>query len=77
MILRQTGAVAATGVFLGVLGGVIASALVRSFLCGIRPVEWTVFAAVALTMGLVTVLTAYSAARPWLRSDPMESVRHA
>ena len=77
MILRQTGAVAATGVFLGVLGGVIASALVRSFLYGIRPVEWTVFAAVALTMGLVTVLTAYSAARPWLRTDPMESVRHA
>lgn len=77
LILRQTGVVAATGVFLGVLGGVIASALVRSFLYGIRPVEWTVFATVALTMGGVTVFTAYSAARPWLRTDPMESVRHA
>ena len=77
MILRQTGIVAATGVSLGVLGGVIAGALVRSFLYGIHPVEWTVFAAVALAMSFMTVLTAYSAARPWLRTDPMESVRHA
>ena len=77
MVLGQTGVVATTGVSLGILGGVIASALVRSFLYGIRPVEWTVFAAVALIMGFMTVLTAYSAARPWLHTDPMESVRHA
>ena len=77
MILRQTGAVAATGVSLGILAGVIASALVRSLLYGIRPVEWTVFAAVALTMGSMTALTAYSAARPWLGTDPMDAVRHA
>ena len=76
MILRQTSAVTATGVSLGVLGGFIANALVRSLLYGIRPVEWTVFLAVALTMTLITVLTAYSAARPWVRTDPMESVRH-
>jgi predicted permease len=76
MILRQTSFVTASGVSLGVLGGVIASALVRSLLYGIRPVEWTVFAAVALTIGLMTVLTAYTAARPWLRADPLEAVRH-
>lgn len=77
MIFRQTSAVTATGVLLGILGGVIASTLVRSLLYGIHPIEWTVFAAVVLAMGLVTALTAYSAARPWLRTDPMESVRHA
>jgi predicted permease len=77
MILRQTSMVTAAGVGLGMLGGIIASVLVRSFLYGIHSVEWTVFAAVALTMGLITVLTAYSAARPWLHTDPMESVRHA
>ena len=77
MIFRQTSAVTATGVLLGILGGVLASTLVRSLLYGIRPVEWTVFAAVALAMGVVTALTAYSAARPWLHTDPMESVRHA
>jgi ABC-type antimicrobial peptide transport system permease subunit len=76
MIMLQTSVVTASGVSLGVLGGVITSWLVRSLLYGIRPIEWTVFAAVALTMGLITALTAYSAARPWLRTDPMESVRH-
>jgi len=40
-------------------------------------VEWSVFLAVGLTMGALTVLTAYSAARPWIEADPMESVRHA
>ena len=77
MILRQTSVVTATGVSLGILGGVLANALVRSLLYGIRPVEWTVFSAVALAMALITMLTAYSAARPWVRTDPMESVRHA
>ena len=76
MILRQTSFVTATGVSLGILGGVIANALVRSLLYGIHRAEWTVFSAVALTMAFITVLTAYSAARPWLRTDPMESVRH-
>jgi predicted permease len=77
MILRQTCLVTATGVCLGIFGGIIASTLVRSQLYGIHPVEWIVFLAVALTMGVMTILTAYSAARPWMRADPMESVRHA
>jgi ABC-type antimicrobial peptide transport system permease subunit len=77
MILRQTAIVTATGVCLGIICGIIASALVRSQLYGIRPVEWIVFLAVALTMGAMTLLTAYSAARPWMHADPLESVRHA
>ena len=76
MILQQTSVVTATGVSLGILGGVLASTLVRSLLYGIRPVEWTVFLAVAVTMASMTALTTYSAARPWVRTDPMESVRH-
>jgi predicted permease len=77
MILRQTSIVTATGVCLGILCGILVAALIRSQLYGIHPVEWIVFLAVALTMGGMTVLTAYSAARPWMRADPMESVRHA
>ncbi|MGC2832326.1 MAG: ABC transporter permease [Candidatus Acidiferrum sp.] len=77
MILRQTSMVTAAGVALGMIGGVIASLLVRSLLYEIHPVEWFVLLAVALTMGGMTVFTAYSAARPWMRADPMESVRHA
>jgi macrolide transport system ATP-binding/permease protein len=77
MILRQTSIVTAAGVCLGIVGGAIASAIVRSQLYGIRPVEWNVFLAVALAMAAMTLLTAYSAARPWMQADPMESVRHA
>jgi ABC-type antimicrobial peptide transport system permease subunit len=77
MILHQTTIVTAAGVCLGIVGGIIASTLVRSQLYGIHPVEWSVFLAVGLTMGVMNLLTAYSAARPWMRADPMESVRHA
>ncbi|MGH9741604.1 MAG: ABC transporter permease [Candidatus Acidiferrum sp.] len=77
MILRQTGTLTGLGVGLGILAGIVAGALVRSLLYGIHPVEWFVFLAVALIMGGMTALTAYSAARPWLHADPMESVRHA
>jgi hypothetical protein len=77
MILRQATVVTAAGVCWGTLCGVVVSTLVRSQVYGIRPVEWIVFFAVALTVGGMTVLTGYSAARPWMRADPMESVRHA
>jgi len=77
MILHQTGVVTAAGVCLGIVGGIIASALVRSLLFGVQPVEWFVFLAVALLMSGMTAVSAYSAARPWVRADPMESVRHA
>lgn len=77
MILRQTSFVTATGVVLGILGGIVSSILVRSLLFGIHPVEWVVFLGVTLLMGAMTVLTAYSAARPWIHRDPLESVRHA
>ena len=77
MILRQTSVVTILGVCLGILSGIAAGTVVRSLLYGIHPVEWIVFLGVALTMGIMTVLTAYSAARPWMRADPVESLRHA
>ena len=77
MILRQTSMVTAAGVALGIIGGLVATLLVRSLLYEIHTVEWFVLLAVALTMGGMTLFTAYSAARPWMRADPMESVRHA
>lgn len=77
MILRQTSLVTATGVVLGSFGGIVATILVRSLLFGIHPVEWLVLLGVTLLMGAMTVLTAYSAAHPWIHADPLESVRHA
>ncbi|MGC1620962.1 MAG: ABC transporter permease [Candidatus Acidiferrum sp.] len=76
MILRQTSMVTGAGVALGIIGGVVASLLVRSLLYEIHPVEWFVLLAVAVTMAGMTLFTAYSAVRPWMQADPMESVRH-
>ena len=76
LILRQTGVVTAIGVFLGIAGGIGATLLVRSQLYGIKPVEWVVLLAVALAMAAMAFVTAYAAARPWMRVDPMKSVRH-
>jgi predicted permease len=76
LILRQTGAVTAIGVCLGIGGGIGATLLVRSQLYGIRPVEWLVLFGVAVAMAAMAFVTAYAAARPWMRVDPMKSVRH-
>ena len=76
LILRQTAAVTAIGVCLGIGGGIGATLLVRSQLYGIKPVEWVVLLGVALAMAAMAFVTAYAAARPWMRVDPMKSVRH-
>ncbi len=76
LVLRQTTVITAVGVCLGIAGGVGASVLARSLLYQIQPVEWFVFFGVAFAMVAMTLVTAYSAARPWMRVDPMVSVRH-
>jgi predicted permease len=76
LVLRQTSAITAIGIVLGIAGGVGASILARDFLYQIQPVEWVVFFGVALTMIAMTLATAYSAARPWMRVDPIQAVRH-
>ena len=76
MILRHVAAVSAAGIVLGLGIGIGGTALVASWLYGIRPVEWTVLAGVGFGMMTMTLLMAYSAARPWLRVDPLRAVRH-
>jgi predicted permease len=76
MILRQAAAVSAAGIVLGLGVGIGGTALVASWLYGIRLVEWTVLAGVGLAMMTMTLLMAYSAARPWLRVDPLRAVHH-
>jgi predicted permease len=76
LILRQTCTITAIGICLGIAGGVAAGILARSLLYGIQPVEAIVFLGVAIAMIAMTLVTAYSAARPWMRVDPMKSVRH-
>ena len=76
LVLRQTSTITAIGIFLGIAGGVGAGVLARSMLYKIQIVEWFVFFGVAFTMIAMTLITAYSAARPWMRVDPMKAVRH-
>jgi predicted permease len=76
LIFRQTSTITAIGIILGIAGGVGASILARSLLYQIQSVEWLVLFAVAFVMLAMTIVTAYSAARPWMRVDPMQSVRH-
>ncbi|HET9401114.1 MAG TPA: ADOP family duplicated permease [Candidatus Acidoferrales bacterium] len=76
MILRQTGQLTAIGVAAGLAAGIGATAVIRTMLFGVQPIEWLVLFAVASAMAAMTAASAYSAARPWLRADPMEAVRH-
>ncbi|HEY4838899.1 MAG TPA: ABC transporter permease [Candidatus Acidoferrales bacterium] len=76
LIFRQTSSITAVGIVLGIAGGIAASILARSLLYQIQTVEWLVLFGVAFVMLAMTIVTAYSAARPWMRVDPMKSVRH-
>lgn len=76
LVLRQTGVITGIGIFLGIAGGIGASVLARSLLYQIQPIEWAVFFAAAVVMFTMSILIAYSGARPWMRVDPMQSVRH-
>jgi predicted permease len=76
LILRQTSKVTLIGISLGFAGGIAASMMARSLLYRIQPVEWFVLLGVAFVMLVMTTVTAYSAARPWMSVDPMKSVRH-
>ncbi len=77
MVLRQTLRIAGSGVVLGLLLGVGVTMALRSQFYQVSAVEWTVLIPVCLAMLGVSLLVAYFSARPWIRVDPMEAVRHA
>jgi predicted permease len=77
MVLRQTLAIAGTGVALGILLGVGATMLLRSQFYNVAAVEWRVLVPVGVAMLAISLLVAYVSVRPWIRVNPMEAVRHA
>jgi putative ABC transport system permease protein len=77
MVLRQTLAIAGAGIAAGLLLGIGATILLRSIFYGLSPVEWIVLVPVAVAMLAVSLAVAYLSARPWIRINPMEAVRHA
>jgi ABC-type antimicrobial peptide transport system permease subunit len=77
MILRQTLRIASVGLAIGIALGVGVTALVRSELYQIAPVEWVVLLGVSVGMLAVAAAVAWASARPWIRVSLMEAVRHA
>jgi predicted permease len=76
MVLRRAALIAGAGVIAGMSLGVAATVVLRSQFFGIRAVEWYVLAPVAVSMILLAMAVATAAARPWIRMNPMEAIRH-
>lgn len=76
MVLRQTATVTGAGIAIGCALGVTASIALQSAFYRIGAVEWTVLVPVAAGMMALSLAIAYISARPWLRADPMDAVRH-
>jgi predicted permease len=74
--LRQSTLVTIIGLVLGLAMGVGMSSLLGSLLFGVRPVEPMVLVVVVLLTAAISLITAYMAARPWVKVDPLEAVRH-
>jgi predicted permease len=77
MVLRETASIVFIGISLGILLGVAGTVVFRSRLYGVSLVEWTSLVPAAAAMLLVSLLIACLSARPWIRTDPMEGIRHA
>ena len=63
------------GLGLGLLGGAMASRLIRSMLYGVRPLDATIFAAVTLVLTLVAAVSCLVPAWQASRLDPMRALR--
>jgi putative ABC transport system permease protein len=75
-LLRQSIVITGVGLAVGIGLGVAMSALLGSLLFGIRPVETGVLVGVVTLTATMALVTAYLAARPWVKIDPLEAVRH-
>ena len=76
LFLRQTALISGVGVSIGLILGVAATILFRSQFYRISPIEMHVLIPVALAMVVFSMAIAYMAARPWIKVNPMEAVRH-
>lgn len=77
MVMREITTTVGVGILAGAGIGAAATVVVRSQLFGIQGVEWTVLLPVILSMGALAAMIAYAAARPWIKADPLEPLRHA
>jgi putative ABC transport system permease protein len=75
-VLRQSSAMVAIGLALGVAGAFMATRVLRSLLFEVTPTDPTVFALVALILGASGSVAAYLPARRATRVDPVVTLRY-
>jgi predicted permease len=76
MILREVGILTALGLAIGVLGALVASRLVKTFLFGMHPNDPLAIIGATLTLVAAAILASYAPARRASRIDPMAALRH-
>ena len=65
-----------SGVFIGVVGGLVLTRFMRSLLFGISAADPIAFASVAILLTLVTLAACYFPARRATRVDPLIALRY-
>ena len=75
-VLQESVLVSAIGLILGLGMGVGISLLLGSILYQVRPVDPVVLIAVAILTTSIALMTSYLAARPWVKADALEALRH-
>ena len=67
--------VAALGGLVGMVGAILATRLLRSFLFGVTPEDPLTLIGVVILLGAVALLACYLPARRAMRIDPMVALR--
>jgi predicted permease len=75
LVLRQSTALAATGLFLGLAAAAGATRYLEGLLFGLTPLDPSTFADVAIAFALVAAAAAYVPARRATLVDPLEALR--
>jgi ABC-type antimicrobial peptide transport system permease subunit len=77
MFLRKGVALAALGIFAGLVFSASTASMIASLLYGVRPLDPAVFLIVPLLLFAVAVLASYLPARRATKVDPMSALREA
>lgn len=76
LVLREGMTLVAVGAVLGLIGAVVVSRLLVSFLYVVSPVDWATFAATATVLAIAALLANLIPARRAMKVDPLVALRY-